>query len=112
MLIGIPEIVALLVVAFAGWIVWDTLRARERANDKMRAACDVRGYLFLDDTVALRSVRPVRDADGRVRLRRVYDFQYSDTGHNRRNGSITLVASDVRVLEMEGVPFRGAEPLH
>ena len=111
-MIGIPEIIALLLCAFAAWLVWDTLRAREHANDEMRAACEARGYLFLDDTVALRSVRPVRDADGRVRLRRVYDFQYSDTGHNRRNGSIILMANDVRALDMEGVPFSGARPLH
>ena len=101
-LIGLPEISSLLLLALAGWLVWDTLRARENANAAMRAACEARGFLFLDDTVALQSVRPVRDQDGRVRLRRLYAFQYSDTGHNRRDGTITLVANSVAALVLDG----------
>jgi hypothetical protein len=97
-MIGLPEIAAILACALAGWLVWDTMKARETANEAMRAACERSGYLFLDDTVSLVSVRPVRDDEGRVRLSRVYTFQYSDTGHNRRNGSITLRASTVTGL--------------
>jgi hypothetical protein len=102
-LIGPSEIVALLLFLLALWFVWDTLRARERANAAMRNACERRGYLFLDDTVSLHAVRPVRDGDGRVRLRRHYRFQYSDTGHNRRDGAIALVGDRVTALELEGV---------
>ena len=99
-MIGLPEIATLLVVALAGWFVWDTLRAREIANRAMRAACEERGFLFLDDTVSLHSIRLVREEDGRVRLRRHYEFQYSDTGHNRRNGSITFVAARIVALDV------------
>jgi hypothetical protein len=100
--IGLPEIIALLLVLFAGWLVWDTLKAREAANRAMRAACERRGYFFLDDTVSLQSTRPARDADGRVQLMRVYTFQYSDTGHNRRDGSITLLGDVVTSLLLVG----------
>ena len=105
-MIGLPEIAALLACALAGWLVWDTMKARETANEAMRAACERSGYLFLDDTVSLVSVRPVRDDEGRVRLSRVYTFQYSDTGHNRRNGSITLLASAVTALTLASEPPR------
>lgn len=101
-MIGLPEIGVLALIALAGWLVWDSLRAREHANAAMRAACERRGLLFLDDTVSLRSVRPVRGDDGRIRLRRAYGFQYSDTGHNRRNGTITLVADAVAALDLDG----------
>jgi len=103
-MIGLPEIAAILACVLAGWLVWDTMKARETANDAMRAACERSGYLFLDDTVSLVSVRPVRDDEGRVRLSRVYTFQYSDTGHNRRNGSITLRASTVTGLMLASDP--------
>ena len=76
------------------------MRAREKANDAMRAACARNGYFFLDDTVSLVSVRPQRDREGRLRLARRYAFQYSDTGHNRRNGSITLLATVVTSLSL------------
>jgi len=99
-MIGVPEIAAILACALAGWLVWDTMKARETANEAMRAACERSGYLFLDDTVSLVSVRLARDDEGRVRLSRVYTFQYSDTGHNRRNGSITLRASAVTALTL------------
>ena len=102
-MIGPAEILAVLLVLLALWLVWDTLRAREYANTAMRDACERRGYLFLDDTVSLHAVRPIRSADGRVRLRRVYRFQYSDTGHNRRDGSITIVGQAVSALELDGV---------
>ena len=103
-MIGLPEIAALVLAALAGWLAWDALRARERANNAMRAACRARGFFFLDDTVSLASLRPVRDEDGRVRLCRVYRFQYSDTGHNRRDGSITFVADAVTDLRLEAGP--------
>jgi len=103
-MIGLPEIAAILACVLASWLVWDTLKAREAANEAMRAACERSGYLFLDDTVSLVSVRPVRDDEGRVRLSRVYTFQYSDTGHNRRNGSITLRGSTVTALALASAP--------
>lgn len=103
-MIGLPEIAALALAALVGWLAWDTLRARERANDAMRAACRARGFFFLDDTVSLASLRPMRDEDGRVRLRRIYRFQFSDTGHNRRDGSITFVAGAVTDLRLDAGP--------
>jgi len=98
---GLPETAALLAFLLGGWLIWDTLKARETANAAMRRACAENGFFFLDDTVSLRSVRPARDGEGRVRLRRVYHFQYSDTGHNRRDGSITLLGDVVVALNVD-----------
>lgn len=65
-----------------------------------RAACAAENLLLLDDTVAVRSLRPVRDDAGRLRLQRVYDFEYSDTGDNRRRGSVTLLGDEVVMLSL------------
>ena len=70
-----------------GWFLWDSLKAREAANAAIRPACRAEGLLFLDDTVALDRLRPERDDDGRMRLARVYRFEYSDNGTNRRRGT-------------------------
>jgi hypothetical protein len=93
-----PEILGLLLLIGGAWFFWDSLRVRESANTAMRAACREEGLLFLDDTVALQSVWPARDDDGRLTLRRVYEFEYSDTGHNRRKGNITMIADAVAAL--------------
>jgi hypothetical protein len=109
---ALPEILGLAALALAGWFVWDSLKVRETANEAMRAACAREGLLFLDDTVALESIWPVRDDEGRLRLRRVYGFEYSDTGHNRRKGSITLVASTVSLLDIGARPSPEQQTLH
>ena len=71
-----PEIVVLVLLAAGGWFLWDSLKVRETANAAMRAACRQEGLLFLDDTVALQSVWPARNRDGRLVLRRVYAFEF------------------------------------
>lgn len=92
--------VAVCIAAF----VWDSLRVREAANEAMRSACAARRLYFLDDTVALESITVTRDDEGRLALRRRYRFAYSDTGHNRRRGEITLMGRNVVTLELEDPP--------
>ena len=104
------EVAGFLLVAAVGWFLWDSLKAREAANAELRAGCRAQGLLFLDDTVALDRLRPVRDEDGRVRLRRTYRFEYSDTGHNRRRGHVTLVGAAVEQVDM-GRPDLSVVPL-
>lgn len=98
------SLVVLAALAATAWFAWDSLRAREAANQAMRAACNARGWLFLDDTVALLSVRPARDDEGRMRLRRVFQFAYSGTGFDRRNGVVELMGSAIAVVALEGEP--------
>ena len=99
---SIAEMFGLFALALGAWFLWDSLKVREAANAAMRAACEAHGMFFLNDTVALKSVWPVRNDEGHAILRRIYDFEYSDTGHNRRKGRITLVGD--RVSELDIVP--------
>ena len=94
------EIIGLLALIAGVWLWRDSLRARETAIRASRAACDADGVQFLDDTVAVSSLWPARDDDGRLRLRRVYTFEYSDTGDNRRRGWVTLLGERVVVLNL------------
>jgi len=97
---SISEILALLVLASGGWFVWDSLKAREAANLAMRAACKMEGLLFLDDTVALESIWPVRNEEGHLLLRRIYGFEYSDTGDTRQKGRVVMLADAVSSLDI------------
>lgn len=82
------------------WLVWDSLRAREAAVSASRSACEAESYQFLDDTVAIESVWPARDDEGRLLLRRVYGFEYSDTGLTRHKGSVVMLGPDVVTLRI------------
>jgi hypothetical protein len=76
----------------------------------MRAACRAQGLQFLDDTVALQSVRPMRGDDGQLALRRVYGFEFSDTGTNRRGGKVCLIAARITDVDL-GLEFATARTL-
>ena len=89
------EIVLLVLCAGAVWLWLDSLKVREAAVAAARNACAVEGLLLLDDTVAIAAVTLARDDDGRIRLQRAYNFEYSDTGNNRRDGSVVLLGRRV-----------------
>mgnify|MGYP001058507750 CR=1 FL=1 len=78
-----------------GWFWWDGLNKRELAIRAARAVCQRAGVQLLDETVALKSIRPQRDDDMKMRVRREYFFEYSDTGDNRLPGYVYLLADRV-----------------
>ncbi len=94
------EIAIIGIVVAGGWLLWDSLKAREAANAAIRPACRAAGFLFLDDTVALERMRPARNEDGRMRVGRVYRFDYSDTGDNRRRGRVSLLGAHVLHVDL------------
>ena len=83
------------VVAALAWRA--SVTAREAAVRTCRKACRSYELQLLDDTVALTSVRVLR-THGRLRLRRVYQFEVSSDGTDRLVGSISLAGSDVESI--------------
>lgn len=94
------ELLALGLLAGGIWLWLDTLKAREVGVRAAQQACADEGLQFLDETVVGISFRPARDDAGQLRLRRVYRFEYSDTGDNRCSGSVTLLGSEVEILHI------------
>lgn len=97
--------IAALVFVFAAVALWmDSLRARERAVAAGREACKRYGVQLLDETVAFARLRLARDEAGRLRLRRTYVFEFSETGDNRRHGAIVMLGARLEDLRLE--PYR------
>ncbi len=96
-------LIGFLLVAGLGLLFWrDSLGAREQARAASSRACQQMGVQLLDDTVALERLWPRRDRDGRLKLERLYVFEFTDTGQRRQVGSVLLVGARVEVLHMEG----------
>lgn len=93
------ELFVFLALCLLGWFWLDGVRARELGVAAARASCARAGVQFLDETVAARSLRLARDEDGRMRLRRAYDFEYSASGNDRRRGSVVLLGREVVLLD-------------
>lgn len=94
------EIAGLLVLAGLVWFWRDALKARELGIRAARTVCESEQLQLLDETVAIISLKPTRDDEGHLAWRRVYEFEYSDTGDNRRQGSVVLLGDRVLVVNV------------
>lgn len=95
-------VLALILLALLLWV--DSLRARERAVNAGRAACERYSLQFLDETVSFTRLRLARDPDGQLKIARTYTFEFSDTGNNRRHGAIVMLGGELQDLQLE--PYR------
>ena len=96
----LAALAGLLAIAAGVWLWLDSLRARDTAVLAVKAACDSEQLQLLDDTVAIKRVAVSRDMDGVLRIRRVYGFEYSDTGNNRCSGTVVLLGDRVLVINL------------
>lgn len=94
------ETLSLLVLFAVAWFWVDTIKAREIGMAAARLSCAREGVQLLDDTVAFRSLRPARDDQGRLTLRRIYDFEYSGSGDDRFQGSVMLLGKEVVMIDV------------
>jgi len=97
---------AILLIAALGLFWVDSLRARERALAAGRAACERNGLQLLDETVSGAGLRLARNEDGELRIRRVFVFEFSDNGNNRRRGSVVVLGGSVQDLYIEPYPVQ------
>ncbi|MBX9812770.1 MAG: DUF3301 domain-containing protein [Burkholderiales bacterium] len=102
------EIATVIFLMSLAWFWFDSLRARESAVSAARLACDADGVQLLDDTVALSAFGLRRSERGWLTLRRIYRFEFSDTGNNRLDGSVTLLGASVQALYL--APHGGSVP--
>lgn len=94
----LSELLFLALAVLGVWFWLDSLKTREIGIAAARRACQDEGLQLLDETVVGQSVRLARDDDGVLRLRRIYAFEYSDTGNDRRSGSVTLLGHEIEFL--------------
>ena len=94
------SILSLVFLGGLAWFWFDSAGAREAGIKAARSACESENLQLLDDTVFSDSMKLARNDDGQLLLRRVYKFEFSDTGNNRRNGSVVLLGSRVLVVNI------------
>jgi hypothetical protein len=102
------EWVLLALFGAAIWIWLDGLGYREQALAIARHTCQEAGVQLLDDTVALRRLSLAREpGGGPVRIRRVFGFEFSDTGDNRRRGQVGFLGKRREALWLDGTLMNG-----
>ena len=106
------EITGQLVLGILAWLWVDSINAREVGVRAVKSACAAEDLQLLDDTVAIASLKPMRDDEGRLLLRRVYNFEYSDTGDNRCSGSVVMLGQRVLIINIGLRLLPGKVSLH
>ena len=90
---------ALIICFGLGAYLWlDGARARELAVFICNASCQRRGFQFLDDSVALARLAPRWTRDG-IRIRRMFQFDFSIEGTARHTGHIILVGTRLELVD-------------
>ncbi len=109
-------LVPLLLIALLVWFWLDSARAREIATAICQSACEQRNLQFLDQTVALRRLG-LRWTQRGIRIRRLFQFDYSEEGVGRRDGHVILVGVQLEEFSLglpsdadKVVPFRPKPP--
>lgn len=97
----VTSLLLLLTLTVLGWFWFDSLRALEAARRAGKRVCQEANLQFLDDTVANTSLALVRDDSGRRVLRRIYRFEFSETGNTRLEGRLTLFGARVESVTMD-----------
>ncbi|MCU7870718.1 MAG: DUF3301 domain-containing protein [Candidatus Thiodiazotropha sp. (ex Lucinoma borealis)] len=98
----------LLILMLLLWFWRDNLRVRESAIRISRSACKSHGVQFLDQTVALHRLG-LRWFRSGLKLRRVYEFDYSLEGSGRHTGYVVMIGMQNVSLHID-LPEQHTEP--
>lgn len=96
--------VVLLLAAIGAWL-WHAHGVRERALIAVQQYCGKMDLELLDGNVAFRRMGMVRDARGQRRVARVYGFEFTVTGEQRHQGTISMFGMRVGAIETDAHPY-------
>jgi hypothetical protein len=105
------ETFSLIFLLGLAWLWFDSVQVRAKAIREVMEVCAAEEVQLLDESVSISALTLDRDDDGRVRIRRAYVFDYSDTGNNRRRGSIVMLGDAVQIVNV-GLRLAAVTTLH
>ena len=94
-------LLALILIAATAWFWSDSLRARENMTATCARICRDMQLQFLDETVALARLHPARGPNGNLTWRRLYVFEFSESGADRWKGRAQLIGRRVESVHLE-----------
>ncbi|MBT2294991.1 DUF3301 domain-containing protein [Pseudomonas fluorescens] len=104
-MLTLGNIFVLMLLATAGAWLWHNHGLRERALARVMQHCANLKIELLDGNVALKKMGFVKDASGRRRLARIYNFEFTVTGESRHSGTITQFGAHSAQIELAPYPM-------
>ena len=91
----------LLLLGLLVWVLGANNHARIRALRYAAMTCKNNNLMLLDNSVSLARMGLRYDHAGRLRVRRMYRFDYSDDGYARHPGYVILLGSVLESIHVE-----------
>ncbi|MEK1838194.1 MAG: DUF3301 domain-containing protein [Pseudomonas sp.] len=104
-MLTLGNILVLMLLATGGAWLWHNHGLRERALERVMQHCAKLRIELLDGNVALKKIAFIKDANGRRRLARVYNFEFTVTGETRHTGTITQFGAHSAQIELAPYPM-------
>lgn len=99
MYLDIYAIFWLLAICTIGALWYKNLAYKDLAYRSALQFCREADVQLLDQTIVLRSIRPVKNSQ-QWYLRRHYQFEFTSTGADRYKGNITLLGKSVADIQL------------
>lgn len=98
---GLLELLLLALLGLLAVYWWQSGYFQARARALADAHCRRLGLQFLDQGMVITAVWPVRGNDGKLQLRRRYQFEFASLGDRRYRGEVTLIGVALQSIELE-----------
>lgn len=93
--------IVLLILAVLMYFWLDSMKSRENAVRAAHIACQEISVQLLDQTVSLSAIKPIRNRQGRLVFRRVYAFEFSVDGSERRQGRAIMHGKWLKQVQLD-----------
>ena len=101
MAIDLQDVTILLLFGFAAFWWWRAHAVKEIALQATREHCRNFDVQLLDESVVMRGLWLQRDAQGSLRVRRSYLFEFTTTGERRYHGGTVMLGQRVETIQLE-----------
>ncbi len=94
----------IILMAIGGFVLhywWQSGEYKNRALALALQHCRQLNLQLLDQSMVIRGYWPKRFEDGKWRIRRSYQFEFTSTGHQRYRGNLILFGSRLDSVELE-----------
>lgn len=91
-------LLTLILLSFYHW--WQSQKVKEIALTHTRRKCRELDLQLLDDNINLRGFWLKRDGNGRLKIWRSYNFEFSSTGDERYPGKVVMLGNQLTNLEL------------
>ena len=98
---SLNALIALALIGIGALYLWRSGEFKGRARQLARAHCQQLELQLLDDSMVIVGLWPLRNAGGRLILRRRDQFEFATTGDRRYQGKLVLEGLQLQQIELE-----------